>query len=95
MKSKKSNCHKNGHHKGHGWMMVLCALLMVGIPLFPGSQMFKMARFTDVPRLEQSWLKYLFQAFLGACTLSRHPFQDGQHTSHATLSRLCQGDSGQ
>ena len=26
MKSKKSDCHKNGHHKGHGWMMVLCAL---------------------------------------------------------------------
>ena len=24
MKSKKSDCHKNGHHKGHGWMMVLC-----------------------------------------------------------------------
>ncbi|GMM88823.1 hypothetical protein [Vibrio fortis] len=34
MKSKKSDCHKNGHHKGHGWMMILCALLMVGIPLF-------------------------------------------------------------
>ncbi|MBD1555724.1 hypothetical protein HC752_02080 [Vibrio sp. S9_S30] len=29
MKGKKSNCHKNGH----GWMMILCALLMVGIPL--------------------------------------------------------------
>jgi preprotein translocase subunit YajC len=34
MKGKKSSCYKNGHHKGHGWMMILCALLMVGISLF-------------------------------------------------------------
>jgi hypothetical protein len=31
---KKDSCHSgHGQHKGHGWMMVLCALLMIGGPL--------------------------------------------------------------
>jgi hypothetical protein len=30
---KKKNCHSGqGHHKAHGLMMLLCVLLMVGIP---------------------------------------------------------------
>lgn len=31
---KTKNCHSgHGHHKAHGWMMLLCVLLMIGIPM--------------------------------------------------------------
>ncbi|MCK6264496.1 hypothetical protein KP803_14540 [Vibrio sp. ZSDE26] len=32
--NKKGSCHTSkGGHKGHGWMMILCALIMIGIPI--------------------------------------------------------------
>tara|TARA_R110001583_G_scaffold11285_2_gene51363 strand:+ start:38121 stop:38435 length:315 start_codon:yes stop_codon:yes gene_type:complete len=33
--NKENKCHsKNGSHKGHGWMMLLCMAIMVGILFF-------------------------------------------------------------
>ena len=33
MNDKNTKCHQDGHQKAHRWMMVLCALLMMGILL--------------------------------------------------------------